>query len=544
ATFNTATAGVVSMTLTSSTTRAPTDLVWSGAASALWDTSALNWKFAVGGAATAYLAQDRVRFDDTLTGNPAVSVAGPLYPATVTVDAAAAYTFTATAGGLAGSVNVVKTGSGTLNLVGGNTHTGGFTLQSGTLALADETANLTGLGTGPITLSGGTLQQLDGSGSYSTATYDLRVPAGASPTLRADSRMELFGPLTGSGTLNLYVPWVRFKVSGDWSAFTGRINVTSDSDGGLFRLSSTAGLPLARVDLGSKVTLLAFLSQTQTLAVGALSGASDAVLSGIANDNNTPASAYVATWQIGGLGTDATFSGAITNGTSPSRTAITKAGAGTWTVGGNCTYTGPTVVSAGTLLFAGTLTNTSTVEVLSGATLNLTGTLTVASVTIRSGGTLTGSGVINGTLINEGSFLADGATGWTINGAVTNSATGVIRFTRGATLVATGAVTNSGTIDFITAGSALPAGLTGTGATLTSANVAVPGISTVSGTDLQVSLPTYSGHLYQLQRCTDLTSASWVNVGVAQSGTGGTLVFTDTPAPTDTRVFYRVVVSP
>ncbi|MEY4489750.1 MAG: hypothetical protein RIQ79_2258, partial [Verrucomicrobiota bacterium] len=260
ATFNTATAGVVTMTLVATGTRAPADLVWTGAASAAWDTSAINWKFAAGGVATTFLAQDRVRFDDTRAGNPTVTVTGPLNPATVTVDAATAYAFASTANGFSGSTSLAKAGLGTLSLTGANTLIGGVTVQAGTLALADETANLSGLGTGPLTLEGGTLQQLDGSGSYSSATYDLRVPAGASPTLRADSRMELFGPLTGSGTLNLYVPWVRFKVSGDWSAFTGRINVTSDSDGGLFRLSSTAGLPLARVDLGSKVTLLAFLS--------------------------------------------------------------------------------------------------------------------------------------------------------------------------------------------------------------------------------------------------------------------------------------------
>jgi fibronectin-binding autotransporter adhesin len=543
ATFNTATPGVVSMTLVATGTRAPADLVWSGAASALWDTSAINWKFATGGAATTFLAQDRVRFDDTRAGNPTVSVAGPLNPATVTVDATTAYTFASTANGLSGSTSLVKTGSGTLSLTGSNTLTGGVTLQAGTLALADETANLSGLGTGPIILEGGTLQQLDGSGSYSTATYDLRVPAGASPTLRVDSRMELFGPLTGSGTLNLYVPWVRFKVSGDWSAFTGSINVTSDADGGLFRLSSTSALPLARVDLGAKVTLLAFLSQTQTLAVGALSGASDATLSGIGNDNNTPASAYIATWQIGGLGTDATFSGAITNGTSPSRTAINKVGAGTWTVGGACTYTGPTVVTAGTLRFGGTLTNTSTVEVLSGATLNLTGTLTVASVTIRAGGLLTGGGIINGAVINEGVFFADGpGVAWTINGTVAN--TGTIRLTRGATLAASGAFTNNGTLDLITAGSAAPAGITGSGIVLTAGSVATPGIAPTVGGDIEVTLTTHAGHLYQLQRCTDLVVGDWQNLGAPQSGTGGPVIFTDTPAPTDTRLFYRVIVSP
>ncbi len=541
ATFDTATPGVVSMTLTADNSRPPAALVWTGAASGTWNSSALNWKFAADGVATAFVEQDSVRFDDTRAGNPTVTLAGPLNPAAVTVDNTTAYSFASGAGGIAGAATLLKTGTGTLTLTGANTFTGGITLQAGTLTLGDETANGTGLGTGPLTLEGGTLQQRDDTASYSSTTYDLRVPAGASPTLRVDSRMDLSGPLSGAGTLNLYVPWVRFKVLGDWSGFTGRINASSDSDGGLFRLANTAGLPLARVDLGSKVTLLSFLNQNHAIPLGALSGPADATLSGIVPDNNTPGSNLV-TWQVGGLGTDTTFSGAITNGTSPSRTALTKVGAGTLTLTGSASYTGPTVVSAGTLAFGGTLTNSSTVEVLAGAVLRLTGTLTVASVTVRPGGTLTGGGILNGALVNEGSFLADGASAFSVNGAVTNS--GTIRFTRGATLTTNGSVINSGTLDLITAGSAPPAALSGSGAVLTAASVAAPIIAPGTGGDLRISISSHVGHLYQLQRCTDLATGAWTDLGAPQSGSGGTLLFTDTPVGAGAGVFYRVVVSP
>ena len=541
ATFDTATPGVVRMTLVSTVTRAPADLVWTGAVSAAWDTDAENWKFAADGLATTFLPRDRVRFDDTRAGNTSVAVAGPLSPEAVTVEASGAYTFAATAGGLAGNATLLKTGAGALNLTGSNTFSGGITLEAGTLNLADETANLSGLGTGPVTLLGGTLQQFDGNGSYSATTYDLRVPAGANPTLRADSRMDLSGPLTGAGTLNLYVPWVRFKTLGDWSAFTGRINASTDADGGLFRLANTAGLPSAHVDLGTRVTLLSFLNQNQTIPVGALSGASGAILSGMVPDNNTPG-ANLITWSIGGLGSDATFAGNITNGTSPSRTGLNKVGAGTWTWSGAGTYTGTTVVSAGTLALTGTLTNTSTVEVLPGATLRLSGTLNVASVTIRAGGVLTGGGTINGALINQGTLTSDGAaSAWTLNGAVTNS--GVVRLTGGATLAASGAFTNSGTLDLVTAGSPPPAGLTGTGLLLLAGDIPTPAITQTGGM-IQLSLPSLVGHGYQLQRTPDLATGPWTDVGVAQAGTGATLIFTDTPAPSETRVFYRIVVAP
>jgi hypothetical protein len=61
---------------------------------------------------------------------------------------------------------------------------------------------------------------------------------------------------------------------------------------------------------------------------------------------------------------------------------------------------------------------------------------------------------------------------------------------------------------------------------------------------IHLTLPSLVGHVYQLQRTTDLTAGPWTNTSAAQAGTGATLVFTDTPAPAESRVFYRVVVAP
>jgi hypothetical protein len=139
-------------------------------------------------------------------------------------------------------------------------------------------------------------------------------------------------------------------------------------------------------------------------------------------------------------------------------------------------------------------------------------------------------------------LTADGATSaWNLNGAVTSS--GVIRLTRGATLAAPGVFTNTGTLDLVTAGSAPPAGLTGAGVLLLAGDIPTPAIAQTGGA-VQLTLPSLVGHVYQLQRTTDLAAGPWTNSGAPQPGTGAALIFTDTPAPAETRVFYRVVVAP
>jgi outer membrane autotransporter protein len=80
---------------------------------------------------------------------------------------------------------------------------------------------------------------------------------------------------------------------------------------------------------------------------------------------------------------DGTISSIIGTGTG----TLTKNGAGTWTLFGENTYTGATIVDAGTLLVDGSLAAASAVTVNSGATLGGTGTA-AGAVAIADGGTL------------------------------------------------------------------------------------------------------------------------------------------------------------
>jgi autotransporter-associated beta strand protein len=216
------------------------------------------------------------------------------------------------------------------------------------------------------------------------------VPTNATGTLNADSCCDLYGSLVGGGVFNLNVPYVRTTLYGDWSAFTGTINVNSDSSGGEFRVSNFSGYPGAVIVLSSNVTADfqdAVDPAGTTLQIGALSGVSSSSLLGGATAGN------VFTWQIGGANTDATFAGTIAEQNASAITAIEKIGAGTWTLTGSNTFIGGMTVSAGTLQ----INNTSG---------SATGT---NQVFVASGATLSGSGIIGGlTALDDGAVLAPG----------------------------------------------------------------------------------------------------------------------------------------
>ncbi len=285
-------------------------------------------------------------------------------------------------GSLSGVGSLAKTGSGTLILASASSYSGGTFISQGTVTLASDAANVSGLGSGLITLNGGTLSMTNNvdTSSWATSSWALHVPAGFSGRLNADGRCNLTGPLTGGGDFTFHTPFVRTGLIGNWSAFSGRIFVISDADGGDLRIENSAGYPNAAVDLGNNV--YAYYNSTMgsnlTLSIGTLSGASSASLRG------GPTSGRTLTWSVGARNEDSTYSGNTSNSTGT--TAITKVGTGTLTLAGACSHTGVTTVSNGRLRITGTSTG-SNFTVQNGATLGGTGTIT-GNVTIQSGGAL------------------------------------------------------------------------------------------------------------------------------------------------------------
>ncbi|BCU78573.1 hypothetical protein llg_32880 [Luteolibacter sp. LG18] len=302
-----------------------------------------------------------------------------------TIDIVLANSSIQVSGALSGSGGLVKSGPGTLLLASANTYTGGTVITGGKIYLAGSTPNSSGLGTGTVTINNGTLAMADVQASE-TAAWNVVVPAGGVARLDADGRCSLTGSLTGGGDFTIYSPYVRTDLKGNWSAFTGNINVLGD-----FRITNSNGYANAAMNFGDGAYAYYNLtmSGTVTLGVGELSGTATSNLRG------GPTSGRTLVWQAGSRNTDSTFAGVIGNGTGP--TALTKVGTGALTLTGANTYTGATTVQGGALVVNGSLTG-SAVTVQSSATLGGSGSIT-GDVTIQSGGKLAftvANGVVNG----------------------------------------------------------------------------------------------------------------------------------------------------
>ena len=297
---------------------------------------------------------------------------------------------------------------------------GTFIGTGGTIQLGNEAANRWGLGTGVVTFNGGTLKMYDsgtglpGAGNLPNA---LVVPVGQTGTLHSPQRGSLSGSLAGAGTLNLVVSYVRGDFHGDWSAFTGQLNVSS-ATGSEFRMAESYapdGFPHTSVHLSAGVAMkhTGILNQGAgtSIRVGQLSGASGSSLLGGVTGGRA------LTYLIGAKGGSTTFAGNIAEQTPGSTlTNIVKQGGGTWTLSGSGAWAGGTRIDQGTLEISGDITSNGAVNVASGAMLRLSGgSLATDVVTIDAGAAMIAHGAlaadlnVNGTL--DGRGFASGTAG-------------------------------------------------------------------------------------------------------------------------------------
>jgi len=390
--------------------------------------------------------------DATLRSTAAISMARGVSlghaNATITVDPGTTLTLS---GVVSGTGVLNKAGSGTLLLSGSNSFASSV-LTGGTVALGGV-AN-TGIGTGSVTFTGGVLSSNaaggsdPGGGGYGFVNNFI-VPAGQVGTLNLPFRGNNTGSLTGSGTFNVNVHGVRDDFAGNWSAFTGQINVGTMTGSGDFRLNATTGFGTSAVNLGSGVNMYVstnFVSNPTTFTIGELSGAATSSLVG----QNATNSGRTAIFSVGGRNTDATFAGTIKDGSVSSvgqPTAITKVGTGAWTLTGTSTYTGATTVSAGSLLVDGLLGNTA---------------VTVGTAGLLGGkGTLAGAVTVSGTLAPGNTLGLITLGSLTLNPSSTTLIDVVGAGTRGADydaidIMGASGLTYGGTMALVFGGSALP----------------------------------------------------------------------------------------
>ena len=123
---------------------------WTGIVNGSWDINATtNWTF--NGAVATYADGNTVQFDDSAT-NTTVSLTATVQPKGIFVNNLTKdYAFSGSP--IAGTNTLTKLGTAALTLYSANTFSGGTTLTAGTLNLDNNAA----LGTGPLTINGGTI---------------------------------------------------------------------------------------------------------------------------------------------------------------------------------------------------------------------------------------------------------------------------------------------------------------------------------------------------------------------------------------------------
>lgn len=369
----------------------------------------------------------------------------------LTVGNATAATFN---GQVTGSGVLTKAGAGTLTLTGSNSGwTGGAVLTAGTVALGGS-AN-TGIGTGPVTFQGGLLSSNGagggdpGGGGYGF-TNTFVVPAGQVGTLNLPFRGVVSGSLTGSGTFNVNVHGSRDDFTGNWAAYTGRINVGTMTGSGDFRIAANVGLGSAAVNLAAGVGMYQTYNPPSSGSLETIQAIGE--LSGAGSLGGSPVGGRFVNWSIGGLGTSSTFGGRIADSTGAAR--LTKVGVGVLTLTGSNSYTGSTAVQAGMLRIGdggttGRLSGSTSIAVSNGALLVFNRSDTyggaITNVISGSGGVRVDAGVLELSALNTYTGPTNVLSGATlaVNGRLANTALDVAA---GATLMGSGTVAGLSTV--------------------------------------------------------------------------------------------------
>ena len=369
-------------------------LVWSGTNGNIWDV-ATTTNFLNAGSADLFYNLDQIIFNDTAT-NGGVNIIGNVSPATLLVSNNAT-SFTFSNGSISGFTALVKNGAGILTLSSSNSFTGGTAISGGTVNVNNGYA----LGTGPVSLAGGTLH-------FNSVGAANPINAAGTNTLQvSSSSANIYAGfnLTGSGRLNLLIDGNNvFTPSGDWSGFGGYIYFAGGKS--LRAFSQNTGSANAVWDLGASTASIYNQAGGYTVYLGALFGGSGTSLSGASS-----ASVGTTTYVVGDLSSNCTFNGTIADNASP--TALTKSGNAILTLTGANTFTGGATVNSGTLCAnnaSGSATGTGDLEIFSGATL--TGTGSIASATTVDNGATLSPGTPTGTLkftgdltLNDSSLL-------------------------------------------------------------------------------------------------------------------------------------------
>ena len=473
------------------TLSAPNNLVWAGDAFNvdIWDVFAPQAEWS--GGSGFFIPGDNVTFDDTYTFASSVTLNGVLTPTTLNVNASRNYSWIGT-GFIAGTNSLVKSGSGTLylsnNLANGssNTYSGGTVINNGAVFVSGYFS----LGTGPVTLAGGTLETVTKGSSTLGLPNDVFVTA--SSTWANDAGGNTAGTLMG--TLN-GGPGITLTISNS----NPTINKTN------------------------QIALVAPF--TNSLAIF------------LANSNNNPPIAMQ-------LFLYNSNNAQIFNGAISGPGMLTKLGAGALYLNAANTYPGPTTNSLGLLAGSGSISGPLAVD----PTGTLGGGSAAAIGTFTGNNTLSLNGNVfirvNKSLVQSNDLIS-------VTGAITNGGTGTVTMTNiGATALVvgdsfqllSGAVSNGAVLAVTGGGVNWANNLAVNGSIQVSSIIASypTNISyTISGGTLTLSWPaTHLGWILQNQTNSLSTGIgkTWYDISNTASVTSTNIAV----SPANPSVFYRL----
>jgi autotransporter-associated beta strand protein len=314
-----------------------------------------------------------------------------------------------------GNGSLVINGEGQLTVGSANFfgYTGATILRGGTLYLSTAEISKAGIGSSSkLVMAGGHLKTKGETENYETYSFPIEVTEETISQFSPNRNCYLRNKLTGAGTLQLNIPYLREYIEFNTTGFTGKLianGVSSDKNGSLLLLNKgKVNHPTLTIDMKGNARLCAW-DTSPTVEIGGISGESGTYIMGSSKNTKN----FTCTWKVGYANTNETFNGKINNwscsGSGYTGTVnITKVGTGDWRLTGANDYKGTTSIAGGRLIVNGTNSGTGQVIVSGGATLAGKGTV-AGKVTVMSEATL----LAGDTLINAQTLKLTG--GCTVN---------------------------------------------------------------------------------------------------------------------------------
>ncbi|HSU53827.1 MAG TPA: chondroitinase-B domain-containing protein [Candidatus Dormibacteraeota bacterium] len=439
--------------------RPPANLRWVTTNNGIWDVgTSLNWLNLGSNTLDVFLQGDSVLLDDTAAGQVVtnISLNSTVLPAALTNDSTIRNYTISGSGGISGSAALIKKGSATLTINTVNDFGGGVSILGGILQAGSSGA--LGSTSGGTFINGGTLDVngfsfngepvtaagsgaggqgaiINNGGQQTSALRNLALTNDVTfgGTGRWDIRAASSSSTTGCALITSGQPWKITKVG------TNQVSLVAvsvdlglgdiDVKEGMFAIqtvTSQLGNPARSITVFPGATLELWNLNTAPLN-------KRLVLSNNATLWNENGNSIIvgpviltngmATFNIGGT------SVAVSNNIITGAGGLTKTGAGTLTLRGINTFSGPTVISAGILGLAGvgSLNSSSVLTIGSGAVLDVTGR-SDSKLTLANGQVLSGDGTLTGSLLaSPGSIVSPGIL--TVSSAVTLQGTTLMQLT-------------------------------------------------------------------------------------------------------------------